>query len=222
MDVPRPNVLRQAISLPALGETARIERGRLHLLLEHTRGGYLLVSHDGLQSRRYRLGLPEHGSLELRVRPPDHRVQVQVQEMICLAPRGRLRGYVTVPVQHRLVWVLPDGRVEPLVDLPSPDLQTAWLGEGEQGGYAHSAASPFFADRRGFEPELRSLVPVSVCNSSDGVVRPPHLVITLRERDLLAYGGRLLAAPRRIVFSSEDRQHERVRPLRAALAEVGA
>ncbi|MEZ5967292.1 MAG: hypothetical protein R3F56_25875 [Planctomycetota bacterium] len=214
------NVLRQNVDLPGPGETTRVERGRLHLLLEHKRGGYLLVTHDGVRSRRYWLGLPASGTLELRVRPPDHRVQVNVQEVLCLAPGGRLRGYVAVPVLHRLVWVRPDGSAQALVDLPPPDLQTAWLGEGEGGGYAHSAASPFFVERRGIDHELASLVPVSVRNDSDVVVRPPHLAITLRERDLLALDGRLLAAPRRIVFTSEQHQRELVRPLPATLAEV--
>jgi hypothetical protein len=214
---PAWNALRQPITLPPLGETVRVERGRLHLLLEHRRGGYVLVTHDGVHSRRVWLGLPPRGTLELRVRAPDHRVQVQVQEMLCLAPGGRVRGYVAVPVLHRLVWVGPDGQAQELVDLPPPDLHTAWLGEGERGGYAHSAASPFFADRRGLDLEQRSLVPVSVRNVSPVVVRPPHLAITLRERDLFAVGGRLLAAPRRIVFSSEDRQQERVRPLPPAV-----
>jgi hypothetical protein len=208
-----PHVLRQPVLLPPPGATARIERGHLHLLLEHRRGGYLLVTHDGVTSRRYWLGLPAAGTLELRVRPPDHRVHVQVQEMLCLAPGGRLRGYVTVPMLHRLVWVRPDGQAQAMIDLPPADLQTAWLGEGDLGGYAHSAASPFLADRRGVDTEVRSLVPVSVHNASEGVVRPPHLAITLRDRDLFAVGGRLLAAPRRIVFRSEDRQQERVRPM---------
>ena len=211
------NLMRQEIALPAVGDTTRVERGRLHLLLEHRRGGYLLVSHDGVHSRRYWLGLPSAGTLELRVRPPDYRVQVQVQEVICLAPGGRLRGYVAVPLLHRLAWVRPDGQAQALVDLPPADLQTAWLGEGELGGYAHSAASPFFADRRGVEQQQKSLVPVCVSNSSDVVLRPPHLAITLRERDLFAVGGRILAAPRRIVFSSEEHQQERVRPMRPAM-----
>jgi hypothetical protein len=218
---PTFNVLRQPIALPAVGDTTRIERGRLHLLLEHRRGGYLLVSHDGVASKRYWLGLPSVGTLELRVRPPDHRVQVSVQEMICLAPGGRLRGYVAVPILHRLVWVRTDGLALPLVDLPPADLHTAWLGEGALGGYAHSAASPFFADRFGVEQQHKSLVPVCVSNRSEVVVRPPHLAITLRDRDLFALGGKILAAPRRIVFSSDDRQQERVRPLRAPI-EVDA
>lgn len=216
------NALRQVIALPQPGETVRVERGRLHLLLEHKRGGYLLVSHDGVRSRRYWLGLPKVGTLELRVRPPDFRIQVRVQDMLCLAPGGRLRGYVAVPVLHRLVWVRPDGVAKALVDLPPPDLQTAWLGEGELGGYAHSAASPFFADRHGVDTELSSLVPVSIRNDSDGVVRPPHLAITLQERDLLSLDGRLLAAPRRIVFSSEERQRELVRPLPVMISELSA
>lgn len=219
--LPKPfNVLRQPVPLPLPGETVRVERGRLHLLLEHKRGGCLLVSHDGVRSRRYWLGLPSNGTLELRVRPPDHRVQVSVVDILCLAPGGRLRGYVVVPVVHRLVWVRPDGAAQALVDLPPPDLETAWLGEGEGGGYAHSTTSPFFAERRGVEADLSSLVPVSVRNDSDLVVRPPHLAITLRERDLLSVDGRIMAAPRRIVFISEDRQRELVRALRAPLAEV--
>ncbi|HLU38343.1 MAG TPA: hypothetical protein VK081_03095 [Planctomycetota bacterium] len=220
------DALRHPIPLPGAGDTVRHERGRLQLLLEHRRGGYVLVSHDGVTSRRYWLGLPANGTLELRVRPPDHRVHVQVQDMLCLAPGGRLRGYVAVPVQHRLVWVQRDGRCHALVDLPAADLQTVWLGEGEAGGYAHQTASPFLADRRaGVDPELRCLVPVLLHNDSDGVVRPPHLAITLRERDLHSTSGRLVAAPRRIVFRAEDRQHERVRPFRAAppaAVEVGA
>jgi len=216
------SALRQPVVLPMLGETVRVERGRLHLLLERRRGGYLLVSHDGVSSRRFWLGLPHAGTLELRVRPPEHRVQVNVQDLLCLAPGGRLRGYVAVPVLHRLVWVRPDGIAQALVDLPPPDLQTAWLGEGEGGGYAHSAASPFFAERRGLGVDLGSLVPVSVRNDSDVVVRPPHLAITLRERDLWSLDGRVVAAPRRIVFTSEERQREVVRPLPAAAVEVTA
>lgn len=211
--VPPPQPLRQVVPLPTMGETVRIEKGQLHLLLEHTRGGFLLVSHDGTHSRRFRLGLPAEGTLELRVRPPDYRVLVQVREVLCLAPRGRLRGYVTVPIQHRLVWVSPAGAVEALVDLPSPELNTSWLGEGQEGGYAHAAPSPFFADRRGPELQQRSLVPVSVVNATDTVVRPAHLGITLRDRDLVPLAGRLMAAPRRIVFTSHDRQTESVRPL---------
>jgi hypothetical protein len=214
------HALRRVVELPRPGQTVRVERGRLHLLLEHKRGGFLLVSHDGVHGRRYWLGLPSSGTLELRVRPPEHRILLQVQDMLCLAPGGRLRGYVAVPVLHRLVWVRPDGAAQPLVDLPSPDLQTAWLGEGEAGGYAHSAASPFFADRRGIDIGFSSLVPVCVRNDSPAVVRPPHLQVTLRERDLMALDGRLFAAPRRIVFSSEERQREQVRALPVALSEL--
>jgi hypothetical protein len=36
----------------------------------------------------------------------------------------------------------------------------------------------------------------------------------------VALGGRLLAAPRRIVFTSDDRQQESVRPLPRGLGET--
>jgi hypothetical protein len=206
------SLLRQPIELPGPGRATQIERGRLQLVVEQVRSGaYALVAHDGSRSLRYFLGLPRGGRLEVEARAPDYSVQVTSREPLCLAPSGRLRGYLAVPLPHRLVFVDAGGRRDVLADLPPAELETLWLGEGPGGGYVHRASSPFHTHLGHPQGVDRCLVPVAVTNRSASAVRPGHLTVHLCDRDLVELRGCIVAAPRRILVTAEGQQEERVR-----------
>src|SRR5690606_8326669 len=192
------------LPLPALGARVRFSKGPLELVIERHHGGVcVLTPHSDAQKRHY-LGIPPGGRLELHARPPEFRVRVRLLDRVTLAPGGRLRGYVVVPLPHRLIFRREDGRSEPLLDVVPTELQTSWMGEGKDGGYLHETDSGFHLDRRGIVAQTVAIVPLVLTNHCEHAVSPEGLRISIRERDMREIDGQIVAAPRRLHFGDED------------------
>jgi hypothetical protein len=211
MTAAAPNPLRQPLPLPPFGQATRLNAGGIQLVLEGVRGGLRLLSHDGLQARTHHLAVPEGGALAVVPASPEHPLRVQVSEPLAVGPGSRLRGYVHVPLPYRILWVRGDGFEESLLELPSSELRTAWLGEGPGGGYAHMAASAFSIGLNGSIPARGVVVPVVLCNRGLRTWQPAELALRLRDRDLRFLRGRVIASPRRMVWQ-DGRCEELLRP----------
>lgn len=206
-------LLRMLVAMPRVGEQARFVKGPLELLLENHKGGLCVLTPHPRHPRRHFLGLPKEGSLELAVHAPEYRIRVHLEDRLTLAPGGRLRGYLTVPMPHRLLWRRPNGGVEPLLDLSPKELRTSWLGEGPDGGYVHDAPSAFHIDRHELRAETVAIVPVVIWNHGDHVISPENLTISIRERDIREVDGQVVIAPRRLHFGESGMADERIRSL---------
>lgn len=224
------DLLRSEIELPGPGETVRVAKGALELVFERRRGALMLVTKHGPQGdgnqtpattggagavepKRHYLGLPRDGQLVLEAKAPELRVQVNLLDAITLAPEGRLRGYVAVPLPHRLLWMRKRGRTEPLLDIVPKELQTSWLGEGEEGGYVHETKSRFYVERGEADNVLAALVPVGLRNLASQTISPTKILLSLRDRDLLQIAGNIVAAPRRLDWLDNEEPRETLRPM---------
>lgn len=207
------SLLCMRLPIPAVGEATTIRKGLLELHLENHRGGLCLLTPQPQQPQRHFLGVPRKGSLELIVRAPDHRVRVHLLDRLTLAPGGRLRGYVSVPLPHRLMYCRPNGKTEPLLDVVPKELQTSWLGEGADGGYVHDTDSTFHLDRRDVAADTIALVPVVISNHSHHAISPEYLTVSIRERDIRELDGQIVTSPRRLHFGEEEKVDERIRAL---------
>jgi hypothetical protein len=214
MSPPGDNLLRMRLPVPASGATAHVDIGRVQIVLERNRAGVALLAHDGQQGQRHYLGLPREGSLGVAVRAPEFRIRIRIQDSLTLAPDGRLRGYVSVPLPLKLFWEQPGGRTESLLEVMPRELRTAWMGEGPNGGYMHEVTSRFYPDLRGLTVRGGSLVPIVLHNRSGRPLSPLEVIVSLRDRDLHECRGRIVAAPRRLVFNGSETPRESVREFR--------
>lgn len=207
------------LEIPREGERATFQKGPLSLLLENHRGGLCVVTpHPREQTgdvapKRHFLGLPNEGCLELAVRAPDYRIRVQLTDRLTLVPGGRLRGYLSVPLPHRLSWCPLEGDPHALLEVAPKELRTAWLGEGVLGGYVHDTQSAFHLDRHGLRADTAALVPVVIINHSDAVLSPECLTISIRDRDIQELDGQIITSPRRLHFGERAQVEERIRSL---------
>jgi hypothetical protein len=206
-------LLRTFLPIPAEGETVRITKGALSLVLRRERGVLCLLTHQGDGERRHLLGLPRAGELELLARAPEHRIRVAISDALTLAPGGRIRGYVAVALPHRLVWRRTNGEAEPLLDVLPRELKTSWLGEGQDGGYIHETESAFHLQRHQVQADILAMVPVLLTNASDHAVSPLALTVSIRDRDLREISDAIVASPRRLTFGDGDQVEETIRPL---------
>ncbi len=202
-----------ALPMPPPGQVSRVGKGTISLVLEHHKGALCLRSQENGSPRRHILGVPKDGRLLLEARPPEHRIRVTLEDRLTLARQGRLRGYIAVPLPHRLVWELPDGQRDPLLEVMPKELQTAWLGEGTDGGYVHETTSAFHLDRQDVEAEISAMVPVFLCNQSSILLTPTQITVSLRDRDLMQLGGQIVASPRRLLFQGPEEVKEDIRPI---------
>ncbi len=197
---------------PEEGQTVRVTKGPLDLVLRKERGALCLLTHRGKNEKRHILGLPKAGSLELHARAPEHRILVHITDAMTLAPGGRIRGYLTVALPHRLVWRRPDGKTEPLLEVLPRELKTSWLGEGSGGGYIHETESAFQLRRHDVQAEILAMVPVLLLNTCERALSPVKVTIGLRDRDLRVISGAIVASPRRLSFGNRDQIEETIRP----------
>lgn len=199
------------LALPERGEATRLRCGGFEIVLERVRGGLLLLVHDGQEAQRHYLGVPRDGALALEATAPEHRVQVRLADSVRVAPGGRLCGYIELPLPHRLVWLPPEGRPQPLVEIVPRELRMAWVEDEHHQGYVHCTESVFLQHVEAVEPGAGAVVPVALCNRGTEVVAPAELLLSLRRRELRSGRGRVLAAPRRVVFDGGERPREYVR-----------
>ncbi len=218
MTHPPGSLLRMILELPAIGEKAAFRKGPLELRLENHHGGLCVLSGRAESEQRHFLGLPEAGQLELLVRAPEHRVKVLMRDRLTLASGGRLHGYVTVPMPHRLVWRSAKGAVEPLLEVAPKELAMSWLGEGPEGGYVHDCGSSFHLERQGICADTMAIVPVVLWNDGEHMITPESLTLSIRDRDLREFDGQIVTSPRRLRFVDGGPVSEEIRgiPRRSA------
>lgn len=192
-------------------------------MIEGARRGITLLAHDGRHGRRHFFGVTPAGRLELRLAAPRHALRVLPAESLVLAPGGRLRGYVRVPLPLVLAWRTGDNGAVPteLVELLPPRLKTTWLEHASGGpGYAYLVHSPFLVDARARAGEAEALVPVVLHNLRAQAVVAAELPLRLRDEDLRELRGCIAAAPRRLLFAAGDVVRERVRSFRGREARA--
>lgn len=213
MPGPERSLMRQSLAVPAVGEQATIQKGPLKLILRHEHGGVCLLTPHPERPQRHVLGLPGEGWLELAAHAPEYRVRVHLTDRMSLAPGGRVHGYLTVPLPHRLSWCRSNTRKDALLEVAPKELRTSWLGEGPDGGYQHETESAFHLTRRGLAAETVALVPVFVANHTGAVVSPEVLTVSLRDRDMRELDGQIITSPRRLQFDEPGRPDEVIRAL---------
>lgn len=200
------------LPLPARGQSQRFRLGRIELVLEPVRGGYSLLCLDGDAVRTWSLGLSNEGSLWLRCRLPRWSLRVTPKDTLVLVPRSRVRGYVQVPLVPTLLWRAP-GRPDGVVaELLPGSLSAEW--EDASGEVVLRWSSPFL-QRLPLPDELpRAVVPLFVHNEGDAIASPDGLPVTVRDEEMRACRGHLVAAPRRLSIGEGGRIATTVRGAR--------
>ncbi len=207
----RDNPQHAVLKVPGTAGTTRLRHGSFELVLERVPGGLCLVCHDGRQGQRYHLGLPGKGELLLTIAPPELPVRVHFREGVALAPRGRLRRLVLVPLPRQLLWRGPDGDTVSLLTLTPPELMPPGPGAGRTRAGVHSIHSPCFLPGAAPWRVGELLLPIHLCNQSRDGQRPSQLDTVLTEDDLLPIRGRLYGRPRRMVLNGNESPKVQVR-----------
>jgi hypothetical protein len=180
-----------ALRLPQAGESCRYRLGALELLLERGRGGYTLLAHDGARSRTWRLGLDGGGSLWFACRLPRFPLRLRLRETVALAPGGRIRGYVTLPLVPQLLWRQPGEPDAALAELLPAELVAEW--DAAHGEVAQQWQTPLL-QRLPPPGDLRvAFSPVVLRNPTKEVQSPTNLPLRVADADLAVCRGHLLA-----------------------------
>lgn len=201
MDASPSISLRMPLPLPSRGQSTRVRVGTSELVLESVRGGYSLLWSDGRSARRYSLGLPDDGAMELRFCAPKFPLRVVPRDVLALVPRARLSGYLQVPLVPTLRWLAGDGPGMDVIELAPNDLQAEW--DEIQGPWQRCASSLHvrFPMRSG---EAKVVVPVHVKNLGRDVLSPPFLPLHLTDGDLREKRDSIVVSPRRLVWNGES------------------
>lgn len=201
---------RTVLQRPTRGRATRIQLGRQELVLEAVRGGYVLLHHDGSAARRWSLGIPANGDLALVLRAPAHPLRITVRDSVTLAPRGRLRGYLTVPLVPTLLFcphaatsdstrdapTAPEPSQESeLVTLLPATLAAEWR---DETGCVQCCASQWLWRFPLPTDEPRAVVPIVLRSRASRPWTPTELALQLTDRDLHELRGSLVANPQRI------------------------
>ncbi len=193
--------LRMPLPLPSRGQSTRVRVGTSELVLESVRGGYSLLWSDGRSARRYSLGLPDDGAMELRFCAPKFPLRVVPRDVLALVPRARLSGYLQVPLVPTLRWLAGEGPGMDVIELAPNELQAEW--DEIQGPWQRCASSLHvrFPMRSG---EAKVVVPVHVKNLGRDVLSPPFLPLHLTDGDLREKRDSIVVSPRRLVWNGES------------------
>jgi len=196
------------LPLPERGRSARFRVGTLELVLETARGGTSLLCLDGQQTRTWSLGLPRSGELRVLCRAPRLPLLVEPRDPLVLAPRGRLRGYVQVPLVPTIVWQ-DDACLETVAELLPSTLSAEW--DETAGGCVQRCSSPFTQKLPPALAEPRAVVPVVIANASDRLQGPVALPLRIDDRELRPLRGLAIAAPRRLCVGPDGQVSLRAR-----------
>ncbi|HEX5050951.1 MAG TPA: hypothetical protein VFZ65_04190 [Planctomycetota bacterium] len=197
MDSPPVLPLVVALPRPARASSTRVHLGASELVLEATRGGHSLMWSDGREARRFSLGLANDGELALELRAPKWPLRVVVREVLALAPRGRIRGYVQVPLVPTVTWNAA-GETRVLIELPPRDLGVEW---DEHEGSLCRCTSPWHARVPMRSGEPRAVVPLHVRNATAEVACPSHVPLRVVDEELVELRGSIVGRPRRLVWT---------------------
>jgi hypothetical protein len=200
MDPAQPLPLTTPLPRPSPGSSVRVQFGGSELVLEASRGGHSLLWHDGRESRRFALGLDASGALSLAQRAPRQPLRLVVRETVTLAPGGRLRGYVQVPLVPTILWHPALGEARPLIELPSRELAAEW--DDREGTVMRCTSSLFVRfPMRG--PSVRATLQLRLTNPTSGVASPAFVPIRIEDRELRERRGAISALPRRMQWNGE-------------------
>src|SRR5262249_9190282 len=188
------------LPLPERGRSARFRVGTLELVLETVRGSTSLLCLDGQQTRTWSLGLPRNGELRVLCRAPRLPLLVEPRDPLVLAPRGRLRGYVQVPLVPTIVWQA-GACLETVAELVPSTLSAEW--DETLGGCVQRCASPFTQKVPPAGVEPRPVLPVVIANGSDRMQGPVALPLHVDDRELRPLRGLVVAAPRRLCVGAD-------------------
>ena len=195
MENPASPLQPVTLPLPDRGRSARFRVGTLELVLETVRGGTTLLCLDGQQTRTWSLGLPRNGELRVLCCAPRLPLLVEPRDPLVLAPRGRLRGYVQVPLVPTIVWQ-GNACQETVAELLPTTLGAEW--DETTGGCVQRCSSPFTQKLPPASNTPRAVVPVVIANGSDRVQGPVALPLRVTDRELRPLRGLAIAAPRRL------------------------
>lgn len=196
MDAPDRLARRTALPRPNPGGATRVRCGPCDGLLERARGGYAFLWSDGRTGQRVNLGVADTGELALVLAPPRVAVRVALRDPLVLAPEGRVRGYVAVPLVPTLLWRDEHGVDHVLREFTPSDLGSEW---DERVGHVLVATSPWFARFPTRLGDLRAVVPLRLRHGGRAPFEPEWLPIGLAAEELTELRGALVARPRSFV-----------------------
>lgn len=188
---------------PPRGASARVRLGSSEVVFEAVRGGYSFLWSNGRTARRHALGLATVGHLTLELRAPKLPVRVTPRDVVTVVGGGRLHGYVQVGLVPTLVWHDERGDAHVLIEIPAEDQTAEW---DERTGHSLHAPSPWFVRFPMRNGEPRAVVPIRVVNRGDQPLSPAHFEIQLRDTELRAMRGSIVAPPRRVEWAGEQWQ----------------
>lgn len=195
-----PVTLSVPLATPRVAGSTRVRCAAGEVVLEAVRGGYSLVWSDGRAARRYAVALGANARLTIELRAPRMPLRIVLREVLLLAPRSRLRGYIQVPLVPTIVWYEADAASRVLLELPIADLHAEW---DDRTGTVFRTASPLhvrFPMRTG---EPRAVVPVRFTNRTADVACPAFVPVVLDNGELREARGTVLAAPRRMQWNGD-------------------
>lgn len=193
---PSPSLpLLVSLARPAHGASTRVQLGSQEVVLEAVRGAHTLLWTNGRQAKRFVLGLAAGGHLSLQLRAPQLPVRVVPRDLVSLVPGGRIAGYVHVSLVPTVVWHDERGDGHVVLRLPPDDQVAEW---DEVTGHMLHGASPWYVRFPMRNGEPRAIVPLRIANRGSEVATPPSFDLTLRDDELVAMRGSIVAPPRRL------------------------
>ncbi len=201
MSSPDSLSLSSPLLLPERGGSTRVRVGRFELVLESVRGGHSLLWVDGREARRFALGLGDIGRLSLQLEPPAWPCRVVVRETLVLAPGGRVRGYVQLPLVPVVIGHRADGQDLRLLELANGDLGGEW---DERFGTTFRVASSWHVRFPMPAGEARATVPLSLLNDSGEMFAPADLPVHLLRDELFVRRSSIIATPRRLRWNGQS------------------
>jgi hypothetical protein len=196
---------------PQRGGSTRVQVGNSEAILESTRGGHSFLWTNGRTARRFVLGLPAHGQLNVTLRAPRFALRVVPRELLTLVPGGRVAGYVHVALVPTLSWHDSAARAHTLLELPPEEQAAEW---DQDSGHVLHAESPWFVRFPLRNGEARAIVPVRVRHRGGDAAQVPHFELSLRDAELRSMRGSIVAAPRRFDANGRELEHTRCGSLR--------
>lgn len=189
--------LLAALPRPARGGSTRVQVGNHELVLEAVRGGFSFLWTNGRTATRHIFGLAPQGELMLQLKAPSLPVRILSREAVTVVPGARVAGYLQVSLVPTLLWRAADGGSQVLVELAPEDQVAEW--DAESGHSLHTS-SPWFVRFPMRSGDARAVVPVRILNRSSEVMQPPFFGVLLRDDELVAMRGSIVASPRRLVW----------------------
>lgn len=203
--------LKVEVPPPTSAKPVQVELCGVQWLLERRSDGVRCVATDGGVLWEGMIGLPgERVRLELEARPVQDPIELTLTSEVVLASGGRVRGWVTLPLELRLLACGAVGGTQELVALGDGELRTGWR---EEDGYYHPYQSALHrAPRREWSGRSRVVwVRMFLENRGETSVRPDRCRLDLSGHAMWLLRGLPLGP--RVNWRFGDRDELRVLPL---------